>query len=153
VNVATIVSIAAIFISLCSLGTLVFQNRQLSRSTRSNTYNQIVDQNLHLNALLISLERSAVDAIFGNKRTDDVDEEDLHKARVVAASLIDHYENVFIQNRLGNVPASVWPGWEAYMAKRILRYPLVASVWREMRPTMDAGFVAYVDSHERAAGG
>ena len=148
-NLETVISVFAIIISFIALGALIFQSREMSRSTKSNTYNQIVDQNLHLNEMLFSADFSVINPLFNDNSLDKISEEDLTKARIIGTSLIDHYENVYIHHKLDNVPSTVWPGWESYMAKRILQSKLLTEIWKEMKPTMDKDFVSYMDKYTR----
>jgi len=147
-GIEIIISAVAITVSVATLTVLVYQTRALIRSIRANIYNQIVQQNLRLNEVLVS--NSQIARILSNKiDLGSVSESDLSVAKTLASSFINHYENVYIQHKLTNLPETVWPGWETYMHNRILESPLMSEVWREMKPVMDKDFVAYVEKRER----
>ena len=63
---------------------------------------------------------------------------------LMATSFIDHYENVFIQHRLTNIPEDVWPGWRDYMRDRILGEAPLMKAYKTAYPTLDKGFRKYV---------
>ena len=107
---------------------------------QSAIYNQIVDQTLHLNEIMLRAAPEAKRALLDTADSDEKIDTDL-----IATSLIDHYENVFVQHRLANLPKKVWPGWKKYMRRRIRETKVLDEAWNRMKDHMDTGFVSYVN--------
>ncbi|MEE9130045.1 MAG: hypothetical protein V3T84_08505 [Phycisphaerales bacterium] len=138
--VLTVVPVLTLVVLSATLVILVVQAYLLRRSLQSAIYHQIVDQNLHLNEVMLGRSLGVKRALL-NSTEDDVTKIDTD---LIAESLIDHYENVFVQHRLANLPKTVWPGWEYYMLHTILKTPVLSDAWLRMKDHMDAGFVSFV---------
>ncbi len=139
--VLSVVQITTVIVLFLTMLVILRQGSTLKRSMQATTYNQIVDQNLRINELLIC-HSSNLDA-FAVSSGDNHDEA---KQRVLASSLIDHFENVFIQHNVHNLPRSVWPGWEKYMAERIWACESLRKRWPDMESHMDCKFREYVNA-------
>lgn len=136
-----VLQVLTLAVLLLTLLTLVVQARLLRRSLQSAIYQQIVDQNLHLNEVMLGRSRDVKRALLDTKDTEvKIDTE------LIAKSLIDHYENVFLQHRLASLPNTVWPGWKKYMRQRIRNTPVLHDAWSRMKDHMDASFVSYVNT-------
>lgn len=135
---------ATVVVLLATMGVMTWQSLTLRKSLRSSTYSQIVDQNLKINAMLIAnCDSEQLSDLLHGAQTGSVEEA---KLSILASSIIDHYENVFVQHKVFNLPETVWGGWEAYMASRITGNRILRDQWLSMRESMDEDFRAYVDA-------
>lgn len=108
----------------------------------ASTYNEIVGQNLHLNEVLLTHAAETDPQLLGPVVNDNGNP----KTILLARSLVDHLENVFVQHQLANLPESVWPGWKTYIVEKILGVPALLSEYELMKPTLDSGFVALIEN-------
>ena len=71
------------------MGVLIWLTRALLSSIQASTYNQIVDQNLRVNELLLTGAEELLPEFWGEKYADRT---------LLAHSMVDHYENVTVQD-------------------------------------------------------
>lgn len=129
--------IAASFAGLMTILCLLWQNivltrqtRALQRSINSATYQQIVANYCDINKSLVTDDKLAVAFESFAKEDDAGTPQQERRRRWLAFWLLNHYENAFMQYRLGVLPASLWAGIESDCLDQIKK-PLIAKLWGE----------------------
>lgn len=113
------------------------QVKASARATQGRTYFDTI-------GLGKQLTDAATELII-NKDLSDDDQLRFRKKRL-CISVLDFYENIFYQKKIGNFPAERWPSWENYILK-MMSYPELGEVYREekMSKTLSEDFVHWID--------
>lgn len=136
-----IVNMSLSIVSFLTLVVLAWNARLLLRSIQSATYNQIVDQNLNLNAMVLRESDVVKLALLDMEAETEGDV----STKILARTFIDHFENVFLQHGIANLPDSVWPQWRSYMIRQINSVQVIQEEWLGMKKHMHKGFVKMID--------
>lgn len=129
---------------LVTLVILLHQTRLLRLAMQSTALSSIVGQQLQVYSDLLRLpaevKRRFVPELVGASE----DELDSH---LIAKSLIDVYEGVYMQHKLAKLPPTAWPGWRGFIPARISGAEPLRAAWSVIASSgwMDEDFVNFVN--------
>jgi hypothetical protein len=113
------------------------QVRASARATQGRTYFDT-----------IGLGKQLTDAATELLLNPDLSEGDQRRFRIkrLCISVLDFYENIFYQRKIGNFPEERWPSWENYIAK-MMNFPELAEVYQDekLSKTLSDDFVKWMD--------
>lgn len=65
--------------------------------------------------------------------------------RWIVSLCFDHYENIFIQHELGNIPDALWARWSRHLSMVVGKEPIFREMWPEFKDVYYEPFAMFVD--------
>lgn len=140
--------------SLISFFTLLFliwqsvllrrQTASLEQNVRSQTYQDIVSNYCEINKSLVSDDKLA--ATFESLGSSDTKSKEIERRkRWLTFWLLNHYENAYVQYKLGALPSAFWAGIESDCIEQIQK-PYVAKIWKDCKAMFSKEFMEFIES-------
>lgn len=146
---------AQIIASFASLSVLLFllwqnillqrQTKALSQSIRSATYQNIVNHYLDINKTL-STNTDVAEAFASFTDIRKISSVNEHRREWLAWWLLNHYENSYMQYRLGVLPEHLWKGIEHDCLTQIKK-PYILKLWEKSQEFFCQDFKSFISNH------
>jgi hypothetical protein len=136
--------------AVISIVFLARQIQQLERSIRGASYQGIV-YTPGVSQLFIQYPELAdmwmeTDYLYVDGSTDLQAQYKSVRQRWIISILLDHYENVYIQHELGNIPDHLWVRWEKHLRRVLGNEKAIHDVWPSFKVVYYDKFVKFVDT-------
>ena len=132
-----------------SLAFVARQIRQLERSIRGASYQGIVYDPQISNIFVDHPEladmwkSSSYLAVVGRRRRKA--QYKTVSQRWIISLCLDHYENIFIQHELGNIPDHLWQRWARHIRIVLGGEPIFRELWPQFKQVYYEPFADFVD--------
>ncbi len=143
-----IIQAVGLFGLLGSILLLARQLRQLERSIRGTSYQSIIYDS-QINKIFVD-EPDLADMWDGIDYLEVPDQQNRMRRKAVkqrwlVSMCLDHYENIFIQHELGNIPPQLWARWSRHLANVLGRQSVFRATWPSFKPVYYDKFADFVD--------
>jgi hypothetical protein len=128
---------------------VVRQFRQIERSIRGSSYQSII-YDAKINQIFVE-EPDLADMWDGIEYLTPDNQQDRNRKKAVrqrwlVAMCLDHYENIYFQHELGNIPPELWARWERHLVNVLGRQSVFRVTWPSFRSVYSEKFVEFVDN-------
>lgn len=150
-ELATVLQVMSTMLVAGSLLNVARQIRLTRRSVQGASYRSFAYEASHLTKFIMDMPELGVlwqnvDYLGGPGPGPLSDDQQLAiRLQWFTSAVLDHYENLYVQHALGNMPERLWTRWEAHLTRAFSAPGVLADRWPQFRGVYNAEFVKFVD--------
>jgi hypothetical protein len=131
---------------IATLGYLAVQVRQNTISTRTSSYQAVVEAISDWSRAMGLTPGAAALFVKGNLHLESLSSEERAQYNFIQTSLYRNFENIFYQHEQGAIDEIVWDGW-SYRIRSNFAAPGIQTWWAANRPSYSAPFRRFLEEN------